>query len=60
MLCSLAEVYRRFRGSDVVGLSKVSVQFYQTTWRHIRCNNNMITKANTNRYPDNRDVRRFI
>jgi len=35
----LAEVYRHFRGSDVVGLSKMSVEFYQTTRHHIRCNN---------------------
>jgi len=36
---SLAEMYRHFRGRDVVGLSKMSVQFCQTARRHIRCNN---------------------
>jgi len=39
MAYSLAEVYRHFRGSDVVGLSKMSVQFRQTTRHHILCNN---------------------
>jgi len=58
---SLAEVYRHFRGSDVVGLSKMLVQFCQITRAHIKIYTiTEIFLTTTNRNSEKRDARMFI